>query len=136
VSESYVRMRLATERYAIPVDRVREVTRAEGLTPVPGAGPAVLGVCNLRGQVLPVLDLARALGVGAQADPQLLLVVEDGGRRTGLTVDEVTGVERLPDVLEDAESELLAGAVLTEDALIGVLDVTRLLDRVEAEGAP
>ena len=54
----HVRLRVGRERYALPIENVLEVAELGSLSALPGAGAAVLGVRNLRGQVLPVFDLA------------------------------------------------------------------------------
>ena len=56
----HLRLRVGGERYALPIENVLEVTPLGELSGVPGAGGAVLGVRNLRGQVLPVFDLERS----------------------------------------------------------------------------
>ncbi len=117
------------ERYAFPVQAVREVARALEVTPVPGAPPAVRGVHSLRGEVLPVLELATLLGLGG-GEADRVVVVEDGGRRAGLVVDELLDVRDLPGELQGAEAPLAGSAVFDGD-LFGVVDVGALLDAVE-----
>ena len=119
-------MRVGVEQYALPVDHVLEVAELGDLAAVPGAPSAVLGVRNLRGQVLPVFDLAAVLGLPRDGAPARLVVVEQGSLLAGLAIDEVHDVEELPDELQETSSDLLAGAVLTRDALVGVLDLERL----------
>ncbi len=84
----YVTVRVGEERYAFPVERVVEVGEIGELTPVPGAPAWTLGLRNLRGEVLPVCDLAVALGL-PPTEATLLAVVDDGARRAGLAIDEV-----------------------------------------------
>ena len=86
-----VRMQVGTGRFALPVESVREISRLGAISPVPGAGDVVLGVRNLRGQVLPVFDLAALLGVAA-GQPTRIVVAEEGGHRAGLAIDAVTDV--------------------------------------------
>jgi purine-binding chemotaxis protein CheW len=122
-------VRVGRETYALPVVHVAEVAELGELSPVPGAPPAALGVLNLRGAVLPVFDLAALFGVAADGRPLRLIVAEDPGRRAGLAVDAVTDVAELGDLAE-ADSELLAGSALDGGELVGVVDVTRLLDAI------
>ncbi len=63
MSGVHVQVRLGKERYAVPVEHVVEVGAIGALTVTPGGSPAILGVRNLRGDVLPVFDLAAALGL-------------------------------------------------------------------------
>ncbi len=134
---TYVRIRVGAERYAIPVGHVVEVCDLDpaGIVPVPGARPEVLGVRNLRGLVLPVVDLAAVLRVPRAAPPGGLLVAESGGARAGLAIDRVVGVEEMGEPSERCDSPLLAGAILSDGQLTGVIDVPRVFGALEAEGS-
>ena len=131
----HVRVHLGRERYAVPIANVLEVADLGDVAPVPGAQAAVLGVCNLRGQVMPVLDLSLLLGVETEERAHRLLVTEDGGRRAGLAVDLVTDVEPLPAAAEEGGSPYLRGAALLDGALVGVVDVAALFDAVQGGGS-
>jgi len=127
----YLLARLGEERYAFPVEAVREVARALEVTPVPGAPAAVRGVHSLRGEVVAVLELATLLGLrGGEA--QSVVMTEDGGRRAGLAVDELLDVTELPGELQTAEAPLV-GSTLVDGDLVGVVDVRAILDAVERE---
>jgi len=130
VSALHVRVQVGDEHYALPVADVLEVAELGEVTPVPGAGPAVLGVRNLRGQVLPVIDLATILELAA-SEPKHMVVTESGGRTAGLAVDSVAGVEQLPDASEETGSRHLIAATLADGALVGVVDVDSVLGAVE-----
>jgi purine-binding chemotaxis protein CheW len=129
VSGTYVRARVGAEDYALPVEEVVEVDELGEVTPMPGAPPAVLGVCNLRGQVVPVVDLATVLGL-ADAPKERMMIVEDESGRAALVVSEVMDVGTLPEISEQTDSDLLRGAVIVDGALVGVIDVKRVLDAV------
>jgi purine-binding chemotaxis protein CheW len=130
VSEVHVRIGIGNEHYALPVDRVLEVAELGDLAPVPGSPAEVMGVCNLRGQVLPVMDLARVLGL-PQGEPGRIVVAELAERRAGLAVDAVIDVGELPDASEQADSPFLTGAVLIDGVLVGMLDADAVLSSVE-----
>jgi purine-binding chemotaxis protein CheW len=134
VSRLHVRVRVADEHYALAVEDVLEVAELGDVTPVPGAGAAVLGVRNLRGQVLPVVDLATVFEL-SPAQPERIVIAERGGLRAGLAVDAVDGVEDLPEASEEVESRHLAGAALADGALVGVVDVGSVLKAVEESNA-
>jgi two-component system chemotaxis response regulator CheV len=127
----YVMIRLAAEEYAMPVGHVREVAELGRVEPVPRARPELLGIKNLRGQILPVIDLARLLGVPHTAAPACLLVAEASGRRVGFAIGEVSGLGELPDPDEETDSDLLVGAVLSHGGLIGVIDTPGVFDALE-----
>jgi purine-binding chemotaxis protein CheW len=134
VSRLHVRVRVADEHYALAVEDVLEVAELGDVTPVPGAGAAVLGVRNLRGQVLPVVDLATVFDL-PPAQSERIVIAERGGLRAGLAVDTVTGVEELPEASEEVDSPHLAGAALADGALVGVIDVGSVLEAVEGSNA-
>lgn len=127
----HVRVGVAGEDYALAVDDVLEVAEVGEISPVPGASPALLGVRNLRGQVLPVIDLAGVLGLGRSTSPERIVIAEDRGRRAGLAVDSVAGVENLPPASEPADSPHLKGAALTGGALVGVVELASVLDAAQ-----
>lgn len=128
---TYVRLRVAAEAYAMPVTHVREIADVGDLTPVPGAGPEVLGVRNLRGQILPVIDLAMLLRIPRTGTPSRLLVAEAGALVAGLAIDEVSGVDELTAPTGEADSGLLSGALLDHDDLVGVIDVPSVFAELE-----
>jgi chemotaxis signal transduction protein len=130
-----VRVRVGSESYAFAVEHVTEVAELGKLTPVPGAHGSALGVRNLRGEVLPVFDLAAVLEITGDSLPQCLLVTEHGSLRAGFAVDEVTDVGPLPPAAEETQSNLLAGAALDDTGLVGVVDVARLFAALAPEDA-
>ena len=111
----------------MPVENVLEVAELGGLSAVPGAGGAVLGVRNLHGQVLPVFDLARVLAIAGDAST----------RRASWSPSTRAAWPAWPSTrspmsvslsadAEENEAEHLSGAVLEDGLLIGIIDVERL----------
>jgi len=135
MSGVHVRVRVGDEHYALPVEDVVEVAELGVVTPVPGSRANILGVRNLRGRVIPVIDLASVLGVDASGDRARVVVAVDGDRAAGLAVDEVIDVELVAEPSEAVESELLKGAALIDGTLVGVVDVRSILaaESTEAE---
>lgn len=135
MSDVHVRLRVGREWYALPVDHVVSVVEIGAIARVPGSGPALTGVRNLEGQVLPVFDLGTVLGIASDERPARVVVATHDGRIAGLAVDEVTDVEPLasdPGKPENESAEgWLAGAILERDRLVGVVDVGRLLSTLE-----
>ena len=90
--------RVGGEDYALDIMRVREIITPLPVTPVPRAPSFVEGVVRLRGDVIPVLDVRKRLGLPAAPPTRKtrVLIVSVAGRRLGLVVDEVAEVLRLP----------------------------------------
>lgn len=84
--------RLAQEQYAIALKELAEVLPGNGCTPVPGAGPQFLGVLNLRGKLVVVIDLARVLSGGSTDDAGAVLVLHS---QVGLKVDYVEDLREI-----------------------------------------
>lgn len=98
-------------RFAVSIDRIREIIPARPYTPLPGSGPHVCGLINLRGRIVTVIDLGARLKLApASANPDhSIVIVDHRGRLAGLAVEEVS---RIVDVdtaaLQDAASTLRA----------------------------
>jgi purine-binding chemotaxis protein CheW len=106
----YVLFRLGTEEYGLPIERVQSIIRYEVPTPVPHAPEFVEGVINLRGQVIPVLDLAlRLLG----SPLERIVVAESDSGLVGLAVDSANEVAT---IAIDAIMEPPASALTAETA--------------------
>ena len=131
VSSTCLTVVVVGERYALDVGQVLEITPLAGLTPVPGAPGAVRGVCNIRGEVLPVLNLARLLGLGEDNGAAQMVVTDLGGERTALAVDAVLDVGPAPVLTEQADTPLLDGAAIVDDALVGMINLPMLLSAAQ-----
>lgn len=134
MSGVHVRVRVSAEHYALPVEQVLEVADLGEIASVPGSPAEILGVRNLRGEVIPVIDLATMLGLSG-AEPSRVVVAESGELRAGLVVDEVLDVGEMPPASEQAESDYLLGAFLIDGELVGALDLDAVLGPVETRGA-
>jgi purine-binding chemotaxis protein CheW len=135
MSGVHVRVTVGGETYAFPVEDILEVAEVGDLASVPGAGLAVLGVRNLHGQVLPVFDLAHVLATTHQGRATRIVVAEHGGRRAGLTVDEVTDVALLTAELEPTEAAFLSRAGLESGCLVGVIDIDQVFEALGRQTA-
>jgi len=132
---------LATEAYGVDIGAVREIIRMQDITRVPRTPEFVEGVINLRGKVIPVIDLRKrfALPVTEQNKDNRIVVVDIGGQDIGVVVDAVTEVLRIAadsveppsSVITSADSEYLLGIAKLEDRLIILLDLERVLSDEE-----
>lgn len=134
MSGIHVRVRAGGEHYALPVEGVREIAKRDQITPVPGAPAGVLGVWNLRGDVIAAVDLAAVLGLGAGAESgdNRIVVAEHGELRAGLAVEAVVEVGPLPAAIDPAESDYLEGQVRVDRTPVGVIDLGAVLGGVAA----
>ncbi|MEW6398834.1 MAG: chemotaxis protein CheW [Bacillota bacterium] len=134
---------LGNEEYAITVERVREVVKAERITRVPGAPSYVRGIINLRGRVVPVIELRQRLGLdAAPVERPRIMVAEDGSALVGMLVDRAFEVMRIqagqlqpPDeVLQGDENSRFVEAVANLDGrLVVVLRPGELLAREDKQ---
>jgi chemotaxis signal transduction protein len=129
----HVHIRAGAENYALPVSTVREVAELGEVSTLPGAPAGVLGVRNVHGEVVPVLDLAELLGVAAGGEPGRIVIAEDSGRTVGLAVEGVIGVEEIEGASEEVHSRHLSGAALIDGSLIGIVDLPGLLDSIQED---
>ena len=121
--------------YGLEVEHVQEVLRAQSLTRVPQAPPAVAGLLNLRGQVVTAIELRERLGLPQRAEGQsaILIVVRLHGEVVSLLVDTIGDVvdvagddfELPPDTLDGAVRQLIRGAYKLDGQLLLALDVHR-----------
>jgi len=135
VSGVHVRVRIAGEQYALPIEGVLEAAELGEVTPVPGAPAVVLGVRNLRGQLITVVDLATLFGLEDDSSPERIVITEAGNRRAGLAVEAILDVEPVSEPIEAAECEYLRGSVLADGQLVGVVDLSAALDAVAGNRA-
>lgn len=137
-TEQLVVFQLAAEEYAIPIAQVKEIIRYKGATQLPGTPAYMCGIVNLRGKVIPVIDLAGRfeLPVDKNADKQAL-IVEAAGREVGLVVDVVNEVIRLDGGAIEAanavaqSTEYIRSIGKTDDRLLIILDLDKLFTQEE-----
>jgi purine-binding chemotaxis protein CheW len=127
---TFVRLEVGGERYALPVEHVREVGELGDVTPLPRSGAHTLGVVNVRGHIVPVFDLGSLIGSGQGASGRRLVVatVDDG--HVGFAVDDIVSVGELLDV-EPESGGILLGTANVAGRLVGILDLAALLDRAQ-----
>lgn len=123
-------------RFAIAVESVQEVLRAQAMTPVPRAPEAVRGLINLRGQIVTALDLRRRLWLGEGPEPEMNVIVRSRGEAVSLLVDRIGDVadtgglelQPVPSNLPVAVREVTHGVLTLPDAILLVLDPDRAVD--------
>ena len=136
--------KLADENYGIDIASVESIIKLQAITRVPHAPEFVEGVINLRGTVIPVMDLRKRFGLpyGKETNETRIVVVELNGLTVGMIVDAVTEVLRVPDEAIEPPSALVAtldAAFITGIAKVGqrlviILDLTKVLSHEEQPG--
>ncbi len=140
---------IANEEYGIEIMQVREIIRIDVITEVPGAPSYVSGIVNLRGDVLPVIDLRCRFGrkTGQHSEQNRILVVDIGDQRAGFIVDSVSevisipesSIETAPQILSDNVSSRYVNGIGKMDEgkrTIILVNTDALLEREEIEALP
>jgi len=138
-----VTFRLGNEEFSVDILKVQEIIRDMELTRVPRAPDFVEGVINLRGKVIPVIDLRKRFGFKSceKTVETRIIVIDVNNRTVGLRVDGVSEVLRLPtDTVEPAPSlatgsgsDYISGVGKVDERLIILLDVGKLLSDSERD---
>lgn len=138
-----VTFKIAEEEFGVDILKVQEIIRMMPITKVPNAPSFVEGVINLRGKVIPVIDLRKRFGMqSTKHDSQTRIKVMDiSGQTVGFVVDAVCEVLRIkestieppPAVVSGVGSEYMRGVGKLEDRLLILLDLDKLLSENEMD---
>ena len=137
----WVTFRLDGEVYGINVMQVQEVLRVTEIAPVPGAPDYVMGIINLRGNVVTVIETRKRFGLqsGEIDDSSRVVISEAGGYVVGILVDSVAEVvdlkrseiESSPNVGNEESSKYIEGVATHNDNLLILVDINKLLSTEE-----
>ncbi|KRT55617.1 chemotaxis protein CheW [endosymbiont of Ridgeia piscesae] len=132
-----VTFRLMDESYGINVMKVQEVLRVSEIAPVPGAPSFVLGIINLRGNVVTVIDTRSRFGLPPHEvdDASRIIIIESEKQVVGILVDSVaevvelreTGIDAAPNIGSEESSRYIQGVVTQENRLLILVDLNKLL---------
>jgi purine-binding chemotaxis protein CheW len=136
-----VGFRIGNETFGVRIGSVREIVRVPEITAVPSAPETVEGVINLRGKIIPVMDLRKRFGQ-AETQPDKknrILVVELEGKLVGLIVNAASEVLKIApsdieapgNLFSEGESSYVTGVGKLKGRLIILLDIAKLLHRPE-----
>jgi purine-binding chemotaxis protein CheW len=138
--QELIAFRVGEQEFCVDIMAVRELRGWTQTTPLPDSPPYLCGVINLRGSVLPVIDMGARIGLtptGAGAR-NVIIVVCIGDQMIGMLVDSVCdiltvaegGLQPTPAVARDVLHTLVTGLVTVEDRMIGMLALDQLLPPV------
>ena len=133
----YLAFRLSNEEYGLEILKVREIIGLMGITKVPRTPHHIRGVINLRGKVIPVVNLRKKFSFEDKPtdDTSRIIIMEINGITNGLIVDSVSEVLRVPSSIiepsppmsSDLSSNFIKGIAKLEERLIVLLDIDRLI---------
>ncbi len=136
-----VTFKLAGQKYAVNILKVQEINNMKEITSIPNAPSYLEGAVNLRGKVIPVLNLRKKFGFADKAADELskIVIMDVRGVIMGIMVDAVSDVLRIPrDLVEppppvssNVSSEFISSIAKLEEGLVILLDMDRLLDEEE-----
>ncbi|MCP4683993.1 MAG: chemotaxis protein CheW [bacterium] len=139
-----VSFNIGTEEFGVDILKVQEINRMVEITKVPQAPHYVEGVINLRGKVIPIVDLRKRFNLELKEHDKntRIVVVDIGGNIMGMIVDSVSEVLRLPantiepppEIVTGVNSEYIKGVAKLEDRLLIFLDLSRVIDVSEIAG--
>jgi purine-binding chemotaxis protein CheW len=136
-----VSFKLGSEEYGVDIAQVQEINRMVAVTHVPRAPQFMEGVINLRGQLIPIIDLRSRFGMprAEHTKNTRIVVTEIGTKRVGMVVDSVSEVLRLPaehiepapEMITGVDTEYIRGVGKIEDRLIILLDLAKIVSGAE-----
>ncbi len=134
---------IGEEEFGVDILKVQEIIRTMEITKVPRAPHFVVGVINLRGKVIPIIDLRKRFGLTSREHDKhtRIIVIEINNMIVGFVVDSVSEVLRIPastvepppPVVAGLESEYISGVGKLEDRLLILLDLDSLLSGEERD---
>ncbi|GAB1430884.1 chemotaxis protein CheW [Ignavibacteria bacterium] len=134
---------IGNEEFGVDILKVQEINRMTAITRVPNAPEHVEGVINLRGKIIPIIDLRKRLGVDCNDHDKntRIIVVELVGKVLGFIVDSVSEVRRIPVSITERPPAMIAGIrgdyitsiAKLEDRLLILLDLEKILSADEQE---
>lgn len=138
----WVTFNLGDETYGIDVMQVQEILRMTEIAPVPGAASYIVGIINLRGNVVTVIDTRRRFSLPSfqESDDTRIIVMEVGKSVVGMLVDKVSEVVYLhqseidtaPHLTNEGNSRFIQGVVSNDKDLLILLDTHKLLGQDES----
>jgi purine-binding chemotaxis protein CheW len=138
-----VSFKIGNEEFGVDILQVQEINRLVEVTHVPNAPDFVEGVMNLRGRIVPVVNLRKRLGLEKRENDKdtRIVVVEIEGKTIGFIVDSVSEVLRVPksvvepppELISGVDSEYIIGIAKLENRLLILLDLKKVLNVEERE---
>lgn len=139
-SQDYLTIKIADQRFGIPVLQVQDVLRELAVTKIPLSPPEIAGSLNLRGRIVTAIDVRKRLGIPPLGGEKkcMSVVVEQNNELFSLIIDSVGDVlsldgdlfEKNPNTLDPAWRDISTGIFQLEDELLIIMDVSKLLENL------
>ena len=120
-------LRVGDNSYAVPIEVAREVLGATSVTALPTAPSSVLGLCNVRGEIIPVFDTGALLGLGPVASTASVAIIETALGPAGLATSDMGEAVELGELVGQTDGPGTTGAFAIADGLAVLIDVEALL---------
>lgn len=137
----FVTFAIGNEEYGISIHSVQEISRLKDITPLPNTPNYILGILNLRGHVIPIIDPRLKFGLSAQeySKSAVIIIFESLGKTVGMVVDRISDVltinkeniEDTPTMAMDIDTQFLSGVGRTGERFIIILDVESFFKKNE-----
>jgi purine-binding chemotaxis protein CheW len=136
---------MGEDTYAVPVDLLTEIIIPQKIFPVPTAPPHVLGVINLRGSIIPIVDIRPALSLPQLSAPGQIAIVKHGAVTLGLVVDNVSEVLGVPESRIQSiptdygaqsgrnRSRFFKGVIQRETGVVAILNIERIFSEIKLD---
>ncbi|NLG33402.1 MAG: chemotaxis protein CheW [Syntrophomonadaceae bacterium] len=139
----FVTFTLESEEYGIPINKVREIIKISEWNKVPRAPYFIKGVINLRGEIIPIIDLRILFKIKktSSKDQYQIVIIEISGNRVGIMVEEVNevikltaaAIEQLPDILKTDGSSFIMGMGKQDNRILILLNADEILSNDKEE---
>ncbi len=144
-SRELIAFRIGDQEFCVNIMSVREIRGWTPATPMPHAPPYVMGIINLRGAVLPIVDLSARLGM-QEAEPSarhVIIVAQVKSRIVGLLVEAVSdiltiteeNIQPVPEISSDLEKQYARGILAIDKRMICMIELDALFPEKESEAA-
>jgi purine-binding chemotaxis protein CheW len=137
--------RMGDDVYALPVELLTEIIITQKIFPVPTTPSHVLGVINLRGNIVPIVDIRQALSLPRQTTSGEIAIIKQGGITLGIVVDNVSEVIAVPvsrvlampaDAAAKGGGRFLKSIIQRSGGAAALLDVERIIEEIRLDQAP
>ena len=139
--QQFIGIRLGKEKYGIPIEKKREDARFLQITSIPGTAPYIMGLMNLHGEIMCIVDIKILLNIGnaIPTENSQVVVVKTIEGPVGIFCDEIIDIysvskKNIETALSTLSSEMgiyIQGQAQVNDGLMGILDIERLLFKQE-----